>query len=387
MKIVLAITSSIAAYKIPYLIRALKKEGHELRAVLTENATHFVTEEVITLLSGEKPIVGNAYFHEKTSLHIELSKWGDVLLVAPADYNIIGKVASGISDDIVSTTISSFRGPVLFAPSMHDVMWNNPILQDKVKYLRSKGYYFSGPDSGELLSGDKGIGRLEEIEYIIDDVHAAYRGFPLEGRKILLVYGRTEEPLDDVRVLTNRSSGKMGLALAKEIKRNGGYLIQIVGKKEVEEYKRDEVIHVSTTEEMKNAICDKIEDVDILIMAAAVSDFKPSKRERGKIRREEHALLNVSLEKTEDILKTLKEFKKNKIFVGFALSDDIEHVAEKKLIEKHLDMIVANRISSMESGKSTGFILTKGGKRLLFNDMPKERVATLILREVLGFVT
>lgn len=386
MRIVLGITSSIAAYKVPYLIRGLKKEGHEVRVVMTKNATHFVTEETLALLTENEVIVGDDYFHKTKSLHIELSKWGDVLLIAPADYNIIGKAASGIADDIVSTQIASFEGPVVFAPSMHDVMWNNPILQEKVEYLKNRGYYFSGPAQGDLLSGDRGIGRFQEIEYIIDDVYAAYRGFPLKDKKILLVYGRTEEAIDEVRVITNRSSGRMGYALAKEIKRNGGYLVQIIGKKDKESYNRDEIIHVQTTEEMKNAIHNRINDADILIMAAAVSDFKPLKREKGKIRRETTENLLIHLEKTDDILKSLREFKKDKIFVGFALSDDIENVAYEKLKEKSLDMIVANTISSMESGESSGFILTKNGRKVIFEKTPKEELASLILRGIIQLV-
>lgn len=385
MKVVLGITSSIAAYKVPLLIRALKEEGHEVRAILTEKALNFVTSEVVSLLSENEVIVGNDYFLKTSSYHIDLSKWGDVLLIAPADYNIIGKVASCIADDIVSTVVSAFSGPVVFAPAMHEEMWKNPILQDRIDYLKKKGYFFSGPIRGNLLSGDVGEGRFQEIEFIIEDLHAAFKGFPLGNKKILLVYGRTEEEIDSVRVITNKSSGRMGVALAKEIKKNGGYLIQVVGKLSISPYGRDEIVSVTNTVEMKEAIEARIKDVDVLIMAAAVSDFKPKTKQKGKIRREETVELVISFEKTEDILKGLSGFKKKKMFVGFALSNNIEKIALEKLREKNLDVIIANTISSMESFYSSGFILTKNGKKIEFHDVDKERLASLIVREVINF--
>ncbi len=383
MKVALGITSSIAAYKVPLLIRALKKQGHEVRAVLTENAARFVTPEIVTLLTGNDVIVGNRYFLKTSSQHIEISKWADVLLIAPADYNIIGKVASGVADDIVSTLVAAFKGPVVFAPAMHDVMWENPVLQDRVRYLKEKGYYFSGPIEGDLYSGDKGKGRFHEIEFIIEDLYAAHNRAPLAEKKVLLVYGRTEEPIDDVRVITNRSSGKMGVAIAKEIKKHGGYLIQIAGKLSVEVYGRDEIVRVTTSEEMKNAVHDKIKESDILIMAAAVSDFKPENRLTGKLRREKTERLYISLKRTDDILKSLSDLKGEKVFVGFALSDDIETVAPLKLREKNLDILVANTISAMEGERSSGFILTKDGSKKAFSEIEKERLAHLIVQEIL----
>ncbi len=384
MKVVLGVTSSIAAYKIPFLIRALKREGNEVRVVISEKATHFVTPEILTLLTGNRVIVGNDYFLETSSKHIDLSKWGDVLLVAPADFNIIGKAASGIADDIVTTLIAAFKGSVVFAPAMHDIMWKNPILQEKVRYLKDRGYYFSGPVRGDLYSGDIGEGRFQEIEYIIEDLYAAYRGFPLKGKKVLLAYGRTEEPIDDVRVITNRSTGRMGVFIAKEVKKCGGYLIQVAGKLSIPPYGRDEIVRVNTAFEMKNAVHENLKHADILIMAAAVSDFRPQNRLKGKVKREKTKKLNIAFEKTEDILKSISKLKKERVFVGFALSDDIEEVAPLKLKEKNLDIIVANTTSSMESEKSSGFILTKDGKKVEFENLDKENVASLILKEILA---
>lgn len=384
MKVLLGVTGSIAAYKIPFLIRGFLKEGHEVRVVATEKALHFVTRETLAYLTYNRIYTGNCYFELPTSLHIDLAKWADVLLIAPADYNIIGKAASSVADDIVSTIVASFDGPVVFAPAMHDVMWNNPILQDKVAYLRKKGYYFSGPLEGELYSGDEGVGRLNEIEYIIEDVIAAYRGFPLKDKKILLVYGRTEEKIDDVRVITNRSSGKMGIEIAREIKKNGGYLYQIVGKTSVEPYRRDEIFFVTDSKEMKEKIIELIEQVDIFIMAAAVSDYRPVVKVKGKIRREDGKFLSLALESTEDILKELSPYKKDKIFVGFALSDDIEKDAPIKLKEKGLDIIVANLPDAMEGEKSTGFILHRDGERINFKKEDKRKVAEILVREIIG---
>lgn len=384
MKVLLGVTGSIAAYKVPFLIRGFLKEGHEVRVIATERALHFVSQETLAYLTYNRVYAGNCYFELPTSLHIDLARWADVVLIAPADYNIIGKVASSVADDIVSTTVASFDGPVVFAPAMHDVMWNNPVLQDKVTYLREKGYYFSGPLEGELYSGDKGAGRLNEIEYIIEDVIAAYRGFPLKDKKILLVYGRTEEKIDDVRVITNRSSGKMGVEIAREIKRNGGYLYQIVGKTSVEPYRRDEISFVTDSKEMKEKIMKLIEHVDVFIMAAAVSDYRPIVKVKGKIRREDGKILSLALESTEDILKELLPYKKDKIFVGFALSDDIEEDAPIKLKEKGLDIIVANLPDAMEGKKSTGFILHRDGERINFKKEDKRKVAEILVREIIG---
>ncbi len=383
MRVVLGITGSIAAYKTPYLIRQLLKQGNEVKVVATENAGHFVAFDVLSFFSHNPIIKGDDYFHETSSLHIDLAKWADVLLIAPADYNIIGKASSGIADDILSTLIASFRGPVVFAPAMHDVMWQNPVLQDKVTYLKQKGYYFSGPVEGELYSKDVGIGRLNEIDYIIEDTISAARGAPLNGKKVLLVYGRTEEKIDDVRVITNRSSGKMGVEIARELKRNGAYVIQIVGKTSFEPYRRDRVIEVVSTEEMKSEVEKEVKNADVLIMAAAVSDFKPKKVKSGKIKREENEEITIELEKTHDILKSIAHLKGNRLFVGFALSSDIEKDAPLKLKEKGLELIVANTQNAMESDFSTGFILNKSGKKVEFNNLSKRELSELIVKEIL----
>ncbi len=383
MKVLLGITGSIAAYKAPFIVRNLVKEGHEVKAVITEKAQHFVSKDVLAYLTHNRVFAGNDYFDIPSSVHIDLVKWADVLLVAPADYNIIGKAASSIADDILSTIVASFSGPVVFAPAMHDIMWYNPILQDKVAYLKDKGYFFSGPAMGELYSGDRGAGRLNEIEYIVEDTVAAYRGLPLKGKKVLLVYGRTEEMIDDVRVITNRSSGKMGIEIAREIKRNGGYLYQVVGKTSIPPYQRDEVVYATSSNEMMEKVKGLLDKVDILVMAAAVSDFRPEKRIEGKVKREAKKVLNLKLTKTEDILKSLLPYKKHRIFVGFALSDEIEKDAVIKLKEKGLDIVVANLTTAMEGNLSTGFILHKNGEKIEFSNISKREVAEKLVREII----
>jgi len=383
MKVILGISGSIAAYKAANIGRLLKKRGADIRIILTNGAQKFVSPLLFKSLLECGVYTEDEYWDYKGGLHIQLAQWGDVLLIAPATLNTISKLAQGIADNLLTSTAAAFKGPVVLAPAMHTEMWNNPILQQNIKkLLQMSNFYLSGPGEGELASGDKGIGRLLEEEFIVEDTVAALKGFPLKNKKILLTYGRTEEYIDDVRVITNRSSGLMGISLAKKVKEMGGQLTQVVGETSYPPYGRDRIIRVKTTQEMLEVLEREIENHDILIMAAAVSDYAPYTKIRGKIKKTNE--LTLHLKENPDILKHLSNYKGKRLFIGFALeADNIIENARAKLNEKSLDIIVANSIGSMGSSRTSGYIISSTGVEVSFLDMDKDSLAEKILEHVI----
>jgi len=382
MKVILGISGSIAAYKAANVGRLLKKRGADIRVVLTDAARKFVSPLLFKSLLECDVYTEDEYWDYKGGLHIHLAQWADILLIAPATLNTISKLAQGIADNLLTSIAAAFKGPVVLAPAMHTEMWSNPVFQQNVKKLLQMGnFYLSGPGEGELASGDRGIGRLLEEEFIVEDAIAASKGFPLRDKKILLTYGRTEEYIDDVRVITNRSSGLMGISLAKKIKEMGGQLTQVVGETSYPPYGRGKLIRVKTTREMLEVLESEIESHDVLIMAAAVSDYVPSEKISGKIKK--RAELTIHLKENPDILKHLSKHKGKRVFIGFALeSENIVENARTKLREKSLDVIVANSLESMASSKSSGYIITSTGVEESFRDIDKESLAEKILELV-----
>ncbi len=383
MKIILGITSSISAYKTPFLIREFQKRGIEVKTVATLNALHFVSLYALEALTGYKSYTDRDFFAYRGSLHIDLARWGDVFLVAPADYNTINKIASGVADNLITTISACFKGPIVLAPSMHNSMWNNPVLTENLKKLKKIGVHTSGPVYGELLSGDMGMGRFQDIEFIVEDTIASLRNNKLSGKSVLLVYGATEENIDSVRIITNRSSGKMGIALAHELKENGANLTQIVGHTHVIPYPRDTVVRVSSTADMEKALKKYIKQADILIMAAAVSDFKPAVRYKHKLKRRENGI-TVKLVPTQDLLLSIQQLKANKIYVGFSLESEEKLVNSSidKMNKKALDIVVANTEDAMESDSSSGYIITKGKTPVKFESVSKKQLAKDIVKAI-----
>jgi phosphopantothenoylcysteine decarboxylase/phosphopantothenate--cysteine ligase len=377
LKVVLGITGSIAAYKALELIRLLRREDNEVRVILTNSALKFVTPLSCQTLSDNEVYI-EQFVLTKGIKHIGLSDWGDILVIAPATANIIGKAASGIGDDLLSTTILSFPKPVLFVPAMDIDMWNNKIVQSNIIKLRENGYHILEPGYGSLASGKIGKGRFPPVERIYKKILICYKDFgSLSGKKILITGGRTEEDIDTVRVITNRSTGMMALELYESAKCRDAEVRLIMGEASVTIPEEQGVIRVRTSEQMLNALLKNIGWAEVLIMCAGVGDYKPDKVSDTKIH---SRVLNIRLKKNVDILKSIKKYKRDKVFIGFSVEDkdDLKR-AQEKLKEKGLDYIVANPVWSIGSPMTSIAILDNTGKFLETRMISKWEVANYIL--------
>ncbi len=336
-RVLLGVSGSIAAYKTLILSRELFKRGKEIKVILTSKSLNFITPLSFQELSNSEVFTDKDFFRRNT--HIELARWGEIFLVVPATYNIIGKVANGIADDLLTSTIASFKGNVIFVPAMHTEMWNNPILKDNIERLKRYGHVVFPVEVGPLASGDYGEGRMVEVEDILrfmEDIDKSSSFW--KDKRVIITYGGTMEKIDDVRVITNLSSGKMGIALSSFLSSLGAHVIAI-GCGNVEVAPSKEFYRVYTVEELYDRLGSL--DYDYLFMCAAVSDYKP-KGVRGKIKKDKD-VLTLELERTMDILSEISRNKKGKI-VGFALEErkNLEEEALRKLNEKNLDYIIAN---------------------------------------------
>ncbi|OPX31399.1 MAG: hypothetical protein B1H40_04075 [Candidatus Latescibacteria bacterium 4484_181] len=312
-KVIVGVTGSIAAYKSAELVRKLKQRGAEVTAVMTPAASQFISPLTLETLSG-KPVASELFpaTRRPDILHISLAKWADLMVVAPATANIIGKVAAGIADELLATVIMATQAPVLFAPAMNTAMFSNPILTANISKLRQYGYQFVEPEVGELASGEEGKGRLAPIETILEAIEKlSSRSSELSGKKVLVTAGRTEEDLDPVRFLTNRSSGKMGYALASEAKSRGADVVLVSGPSHLPSPPGVRFISVRNAEQMSQKVKHWFAWCDVLLMAAAVADFRPRKKAASKIKKVRE--LSLELEKTPDILLEVKPLKGNKI--------------------------------------------------------------------------
>jgi len=387
-KIILGITGGIAAYKSAELCRRLKKSGAEVQVIMTQSGMKFITpltmeclseKEVITEMFPERRIVGTR--------HISLAKWADLILIAPATYNLIGKISSGIADDILTTVISSTRALVVFAPTMNVNMYENPICQQNIEKLRKLGYRFIEPGVGDLACGDVGKGRMAEPEEIQNEViKLLSEKKDLIGKSILVTASRTEEPIDAVRFLSNRSSGKMGYAMAEEAFARGAKVTLISGPSELNPPPGINLIKVRTADEMFNAVKKHFAKSDTLIMTAAVSDFTPEKVSSGKIKKQETEL-DLKLKPTPDILKEVGRNKGKKVLVGFAVEteNEIEN-AKSKLKEKNLDLIAVNnpnlKGAGFEADTNIATLIDKKGKVEKLPLMSKKDLAEKIIDRV-----
>ncbi len=390
-KIAVAVTGGIAAYKTCEIIRELKRAGAEVRVTTTESAKRFVTDLTFAALS-ENPVAGSLFDENELAgiAHVDLARWGDVLLVCPATANLIGKVAAGLADDIVSTTIMATKAPVVFCPAMNSAMWENAIVQSNVEKLRTSGYELVEPEWGALATSSEGEGwgRLATSARIIQKLKQVLLGSTeLKGHKVLVTAGATREPIDPVRFITNHSSGKMGFALAEAAKLKGAEVVLISGRNQLQPLEGVKYIEVSTVEEMQSAVFKEYKHAEILLMAAAVSDFRPKSRSSSKIKKSELDF-TMELEKTPDILAELGKKKTNCIHVGFALeTDNGLNNATQKLHAKNLDMVVLN--DPLEPG--AGFVSDTNVVTLISADgaieklpkLAKLTIATLILERVL----
>ncbi len=386
-KILFGLTGSVSVYKSINVIRQIESLQHDTKVILTQSAEKFIAPILVSSVIKGEVYTENDFWRYGRSLHIELARWAELIAIVPCTANTLSKIRYAIADNLLTSTILAFKGPLVVAPAMHEEMWLNPQVQDLVQYLKEmRGVFLSGPGRGKLASGEEGCGRLLKEEYIVEDIESALRGVPLKGKKVLVCYGRTEEPIDPVRVITNRSSGLMGYYLSKAVKEYGGELIQVVGETSIEPYGRGDIIRVRTAEEMHHAIMEKIGDIDVIIMAAAVSDYKPSKILEGKLKKGKDVTLTLT--QTVDILKSVASVRReSQIVVGFALeTENLLEYAKRKLQEKSLDMIVANYVSAMGSQKSEGMIIDKFGNIEEFSQLSKQDLARRIIQKVIDFI-
>ena len=390
-KIVLGVTGCIAAYKSAYLIRDLVKRGAEVKVVMSPSATQFIAPLTLSTLSKNAVIV-NIFPDTKnhsTNLntwHIDLAQWSDLILIAPATVNTVAKIAYGFADNALTTLAAAARSTVVLAPAADVDMYENPVTKENLAKLESLGYFIVEAEEGELASGLSGKGRLAELGKIIDSVELVLSGFEkdLKGKKILVTAGPTIEDIDPVRFIANRSSGKMGYALAKAAFLRGADVTLISGTSSEIAYQEINKLNVRSADEMKKAVDKELKKNDFLIMSAAVADYKPVKVSSKKMKKEKN-LTEIKIAKTTDILSSVK--KENKIIVGFALETDNEIAnAKKKLKEKHLDMIVLNSLKDKRSGfefeTNKVTLIKKSGKTIKLPLQSKFQIANKILDQL-----
>lgn len=351
--VVLAVSGSIAAYKIASLASALGKLHADVQVLMTQNATNFINPITFETLTGNKCLVDTFDRNFQYSVeHVALAKRADVVLVAPASANVIGKIANGIADDMLTTTVMACKCKKIISPAMNTQMFENPIVQDNLKKLEHYGYEVIQPAVGLLACKDVGKGKMPEpetlLEYILQEV--AYEK-DLKGKKILVTAGPTQEPIDPVRYLTNHSSGKMGYAIAKVCSMRGAEVTLVSGKTAIKPPLFVDLVPVTTAREMYEAVTGRSDRQDIVIKAAAVADYRPKTISEQKVKKTDEEL-SIEMERTDDILKYLGEHKRaNQFLCGFSM--ETEHMLEnsrKKLKKKNLDMIVANNVKVEGAG-------------------------------------
>ena len=388
--VLLGVTGSIAAYKIAGLASRLVKQGAKVRVLMTENATNFINPITFETLTGTKCLVDTFDRSFEYSVeHVSLAKEADVVMVAPASANVIGKIAHGIADDMLTTTVMACRCRKILAPAMNTNMYENPILQDNLEICRKYGMEVITPASGYLACGDIGAGKMPEPEVLYEYIlrEAGY-GKDLAGRNILVTAGPTRESIDPVRYITNHSTGKMGYAIAKAAAYRGAKVTLVSGPVEIEPPLFVDVVPVESAAEMFRAVTSRSADQDIIIKAAAVADYRPSHVGTEKIKKSEGDM-SIALERTEDILGWLGQHRREGQFLcGFSMeTQNMLENSRSKLARKKIDMIVANNLKVEGAGFGTDTnvvtIITKEQEREL-PIMSKDEVADTLLTEICG---
>ncbi|EHA6441423.1 bifunctional phosphopantothenoylcysteine decarboxylase/phosphopantothenate--cysteine ligase CoaBC [Clostridium perfringens] len=388
--VVVGVSGGVAVYKALDVISRLRKKDVEVHVIMTKSATEFVTPLSFQSLS-QNMVITDMFAEPKAweIHHISLAKKADLMLIVPATANIIGKVANGIADDMLSTTIMATKAPVVFCPAMNTNMYENPIVQRNISLLKELGYEFIEPASGRLACGDEGKGKLQDTEIIAEEtLRRLHSTKDLLGKKVVVTAGPTMVPIDPVRILTNRSSGKMGYSIAEEARDRGAEVVLISGPTSLRKPNGIKVIDIKTNEDMFNAIKNEFEDADIVIKSAAVADYKAKNYSNEKIKKTGDDL-NLIFERDRDILKTLGDMKENQILVGFAAeSSNLKENAKGKLDRKNLDYIIANDISKPETGFASDenkvTIISKSGEEVYLEKMSKREVAKNIFDIIKG---
>ncbi|HZD42179.1 MAG TPA: bifunctional phosphopantothenoylcysteine decarboxylase/phosphopantothenate--cysteine ligase CoaBC [Terriglobales bacterium] len=387
--LVLGVTGGIACYKAVELVRLLVKDGFTVQVIMTRGALEFVTPLTFQTVSG-RPVATETFnlTQESEIGHINLADSANLFVVAPATANVIGKIAAGIADDLLTTVLMATQAPVLIAPAMNIHMYENPILQENIRKLRRVGYHFIEPAEGYLACGYVGKGRLQEPQQILEEIRRLVQKKDMVGEKLLITAGPNREPLDPIRYLSNRSSGKMGYALARAGLRRGAEVLLISGPTEMEPPTGARLISVTTAAEMREAVLGEFPGSTAVIMAAAVTDYRPVGFANQKIKRGKGPI-ELRLEPNPDILKEIGARKNGKLLVGFAAeTEELIANAEKKLKEKNLDMIVANNVTEAGAGfdvdTNVATILDRTGAVRSLPLMSKEALADEVFDHLLA---
>jgi phosphopantothenoylcysteine decarboxylase/phosphopantothenate--cysteine ligase len=388
--VVLGVTGSIAAYKAAELASQLTQMGAKVEVIMTEAAIEFIAPLTFRNITG-RPVVTDMFdlASEYSVEHVALAEAADVVVIAPATADIIAKIAAGIADDMLCCTVLATKAPIILAPAMHAAMYENSVTQDNLAKLKARGFTIIGPDYGRLASGRVGLGRLVDVNEILGTVcQLLGRSGDLAGKRIVVTAGGTQEPIDPVRCLTNRSSGKMGYALAEAARDRGAQVTLVSAPSFLPVPIGMDVVNVGTAQEMYEAVKKAVVRTDALIMSAAVADYRPKKVSKSKIKRERASSLTLELERTPDILE---EVKGKFLSVGFAAeSEDLVANAKKKLREKRLDLIIANDVTAKVSGIGADtnqvVIIDRKGKIEELPLLPKREVADRILDRVAQFL-
>ena len=390
-KIALGVTGGIAVYKAVDLVSRLRKQGAEVRVIMTEHAQQFVTPLTFKEISGNKVAVSMWDSNQEFNVeHISLANWADAFVVAPATANILAKMANGIADDLLSTTLLAAQAPVIVCPAMNTGMYQNPITQENIAKLEAHGVTVMPPAVGYLACGVSGPGRLPEPQQIvefIDDFFAKKDG-DMVGLKVLVTAAGTREPIDPVRFVGNRSSGKMGYAIAQAAAQRGAEVLLVTGPSALSIPANVKGVKVETTNEMLEAVMEAYDKMDVVIKAAAVADYRPRDVADQKIKKKTDDALTVVMDKNPDILKELGARKAHQVLVGFAAeTQNLLDNAREKIVKKNLDMIVANDVTAAGAGFNTDtnivkFLYPSGEVRSL-EQMAKTEVANLLLDAVM----
>ena len=387
--VLLGVSGSIAAYKTAYLASALKKLQADVHVLMTQNAVNFINPITFETLTGNKCLVDTFDRNFEFSVeHVSLAKQADVVMIAPASADVIGKIAHGIADDMLTTTVMACRCKKIIAPAMNTNMFENPIVQDNLETLRRYGYEVISPEVGYLACGDTGAGKMPEpellLEYILQEAACEK---DMAGLKVLVTAGPTQEAIDPVRYITNHSTGKMGYAIAKIAARRGADVTLVSGETALEKPVFVQTVPVKSAEEMFEAVTQRSPEQDIIIKAAAVADYRPKVVNSQKVKKAEGELV-LELERTQDILAYLGGHRQpGQILCGFAMeTEDLLENARKKLEKKHLDMIVANslRVEGAGFGGDTNVVtLVTGSEEISLGKLSKEETAGKILDRIM----
>ena len=391
-RILLCVSGGIAVYKAVALTSKLVQAGAEVKVMMTASAREFVTPLTFQALS-RNPVYTDTFDEKDPSViaHIDLADWPDLILVAPATANMIGKIANGLADDMISTTLLAATAPVWIAPAMNVHMYDHPAVKKNMSTLSSFGYSFVEPGEGYLACGYVGKGRLEEPETIVSLIGSYFSQTSdtqkiLEGVNVLVTAGPTVERIDPVRFFTNRSTGKMGYALAEQAAKFGASVTLVTGPTNLEYPKGVQVVQIESAQQMLEAVMQRYHEADVVIKSAAVADYRPKHVFDQKMKKQPGEAV-LELERTTDILRTLGERKEHQLLVGFAAeTEQVDEYAQKKLASKNLDMIVANNVTSEGAGFGTDTnivtLYKRSGESRELPILSKHEVATEVLKEV-----